>query len=303
MVTGIFTLGGVVVTASVALLVAWIKYKTDRHQEFRRERRELYARFHHVGAQLWDALNNIRRAGDNTAEPSPQALRTANDAWGRLGEGLRGDVYRKRRSMTHDRADVQRDAIGLLSETAAIGASRPGTRRRAAGADATRAGTLTAAHSSPAPTHFTAGPSSGRANWREAAVPGCDSPVPSRVGLSCGVCSGPRTEQWKSGEDLLQVHHLTRYELGDGQGDNLGRTVDVGYHAARFGSGEATAVGSQAQLDLDRVDRVDVKVDGHFVAPVVSSQPSSGALVDRSASGLNTLRPHSAAIAGSVGSV
>jgi hypothetical protein len=38
-VTGIVTLGGVVVTATVALLVAWIKYKTDRHQELRRERR------------------------------------------------------------------------------------------------------------------------------------------------------------------------------------------------------------------------------------------------------------------------
>ena len=43
--------------------------------------------------------------------------------------------------------------------------------------------------------------------------------------LSCGVCSGSRTEQWKSGEDLLQVHHLTRYELGDGDGDDLGRAV------------------------------------------------------------------------------
>jgi hypothetical protein len=42
--------------------------------------------------------------------------------------------------------------------------------------------------------------------------------------VSCGVCSGSRTEQWKSGEELLQVHHLTRYELGDGEGDDLGRT-------------------------------------------------------------------------------
>jgi hypothetical protein len=64
--------------------------------------------------------------------------------------------------------------------------------------------------------------------------------------LSCGVCSGSWTEQWKSGEDLLQVHYLTRYELGDGEGDDLGCTVDVGDHAARFRSGEATAIGAQA---------------------------------------------------------
>jgi hypothetical protein len=40
-----------------------------------------------------------------------------------------------------------------------------------------------------------------------------------------------------------------------------------------------------------------------FVALVSPSQSSSGALVDRSASGLNTLRPYSSAMAGSVGSV
>ena len=82
--------------------------------------------------------------------------------------------------------------------------------------------------------------------------------------LSCGVCSGSRTEQWKSGEDLLQMHHLARYELGDGESDDLGRTVDVGDHAARFRSAEATEIGAQAQLDLVRVDRVDVKVDCHL---------------------------------------
>lgn len=32
-VTGIFTIVGVVVTAAAALLAAWIKYKTDRRQE------------------------------------------------------------------------------------------------------------------------------------------------------------------------------------------------------------------------------------------------------------------------------
>jgi hypothetical protein len=83
----------------------------------------------------------------------------------------------------------------------------------------------------------------GRANWREATVPGCDSPVASRVG--CRECAqAARTEQWKSGEDLLQMHHLTRYELGDGEGDNLGRTVDISDHAARFRGGEATAIGA-----------------------------------------------------------
>jgi hypothetical protein len=95
--------------------------------------------------------------------------------------------------------------------------------------------------------------------------------------LSRRVCSGPRTEQRKSGKDLLQLHHLRRYELGDGEGDNLGRTVDVGDHAARFGSAEATEIGAQTQLDLVRVDRVDVKVDRHLLAPAVSSQSSSGA--------------------------
>jgi hypothetical protein len=53
------------------------------------------------------------------------------------------------------------------------------------------------------------------------------------------------------------MHYLTRYELGDGEGDDLGRIVDVGDHAARFRSGEATAIGAQAQLDLVRVDRVN----------------------------------------------
>ena len=44
----------------------------------------------------------------------------------------------------------------------------------------------------------------------------------------------------------------------------LGRTVDVGDHAARFRSAEATEIGAQTQLDLVRVDRVDVKMDGHL---------------------------------------
>jgi hypothetical protein len=63
--------------------------------------------------------------------------------------------------------------------------------------------------------------------------------------LSCGVSSGSRTEQWRPGQKLLQVHRLTRNELGDGEGDNLGHTVDVGNHAARFRTGEATEIGTQ----------------------------------------------------------
>ena len=94
------------------------------------------------------------------------------------------------------------------------------------------------------------------------------------------------------------MHHLTRYELSDGEGDDLGRTVDVGGHAARFRSGEATEIGAQTQLDLVRLDRVDVKVDGHLRGAGVAEPSSSGALVDRSASGLNTLSPHSSTIAG-----
>lgn len=100
-VTGIFTISGVVVTATAALVAAWIKYKTDRRQELRRERRELYARFHHVGAQLWDALGNIRPTRDNGAEPSPEALKAANEAWvawakvyGEMSIAASDDVWR-----------------------------------------------------------------------------------------------------------------------------------------------------------------------------------------------------------------
>src|SRR4029453_13966912 len=103
-----------------------------------------------------------------------------------------------------------------------------------------------------------------RRSWRGAAVPGWDGPVASRVGCRAACAQAARTEQWKSGEDLLQVHYLTRYELGDGESDNLCRTVDVGDHAAGFRSGEATAVGARATWGLGRVDRVDVKVDSHL---------------------------------------
>jgi len=53
-VTGIFTITGVVVTAAAALLATWMKYKADRRQELRKERRELYARFQHASAQIWE---------------------------------------------------------------------------------------------------------------------------------------------------------------------------------------------------------------------------------------------------------
>jgi hypothetical protein len=41
---------------------------------------------------------------------------------------------------------------------------------------------------------------------------------------------------------------VTRYELGDGDGDDLGRTVDFGYHVARFGSAEAAIAGSVGSI-------------------------------------------------------
>ena len=99
------------------------------------------------------------------------------------------------------------------------------------------------------------------------------------------------------------MHHLARYELGDGEGDDLGHAFDVGDHAARLCTRKTIAVSSQAQLNLVRVDRADVEVMATFVAPVVPRQSSSGALLNRSASGLKRLSPHSSAIAGRVGSV
>jgi hypothetical protein len=76
-VTGIFTITGVVVTAAAALLATWMKYKTDRRQE----RRELYARFQHASAQLWDALFRVVRADENAATPSDDVVRAANESW------------------------------------------------------------------------------------------------------------------------------------------------------------------------------------------------------------------------------
>ena len=86
-VTGIFTIAGVVVTAAAALLAAWIKFKTDRRQELRKERRELYARFQHASAQIWDALLRVVPAVENGAEPSGDATSAADEsrsAWAKI---------------------------------------------------------------------------------------------------------------------------------------------------------------------------------------------------------------------------
>src|SRR4029450_1141431 len=101
--------------------------------------------------------------------------------------------------------------------------------------------------------------------------------------LSCGVCSGSWTEQWKSGEDLLQVRYLTRYALGDGEGDNLGRTVEVSDHAARFRSGDATAIGTQDQLDLLPVDRVNGPMLTEHSPPTVVMRAGSSSWMIASA--------------------
>jgi predicted component of type VI protein secretion system len=80
-VTGIFTVAGVVVTAATALLATWMRYKTDRRQELRKERRQLYARFQHASAQLWDALFQVISAGKDAAAPSDDAVRAVNESW------------------------------------------------------------------------------------------------------------------------------------------------------------------------------------------------------------------------------
>ena len=80
-VTGVFTVTGVVVTAAAALLATWMKYKTDRRRELRKERRELYARFQHASAQLWDAPFRVVPADENAAAPPDDAVRTVNESW------------------------------------------------------------------------------------------------------------------------------------------------------------------------------------------------------------------------------
>jgi hypothetical protein len=86
-VTGIFTIAGVVVTAAAALLAAWIKFKADRRQELRKERRELYPRFQHASAQLQDALFRVLPSGGNGAEAPDAAISAANEssiAWAKI---------------------------------------------------------------------------------------------------------------------------------------------------------------------------------------------------------------------------
>ena len=80
-ITGIFTIAGVLVTATAALLAAWTKYKTDRRQELRRERRELYARFQHSTAQLWDAFYRAKWASEDGGEPPDDVAQAATDSW------------------------------------------------------------------------------------------------------------------------------------------------------------------------------------------------------------------------------
>jgi hypothetical protein len=80
-VTGIFTIAGVVVTAAAALLAAWIKYKTDRRQELRKERRELYARFQYASAQIWDSLFRVRRADEAESVPPDDAVKALDESW------------------------------------------------------------------------------------------------------------------------------------------------------------------------------------------------------------------------------
>jgi hypothetical protein len=86
--------------------------------------------------------------------------------------------------------------------------------------------------------------------------------VPSRVGIKGRLVV--RSLLRLSDREALQVHHLARYELGDGEGDDRGRTRRCRLPRGAPVQGEATEIGSQTQLDLLRIDRVDVEVDGHL---------------------------------------
>jgi hypothetical protein len=80
-ITGILTIAGVVVTAAAALLATWLKYKADRRQELRKERRELYARFQHASAQVWDALFRVAPAEENEKAPPQGAIQALDESW------------------------------------------------------------------------------------------------------------------------------------------------------------------------------------------------------------------------------
>jgi hypothetical protein len=53
---------------------------------------------------------------------------------------------------------------------------------------------------------------------------------------------GSRAEQREASDDLLEMDHLARYVLGDGECDNLHHIIDVCDHAARLGTGETAEV-------------------------------------------------------------
>ena len=61
-VTGFFTLGGVTLTAVVALIAAWMKYRFDRSILIRTELRELYARCMDACQELEDRMLHAHRA-------------------------------------------------------------------------------------------------------------------------------------------------------------------------------------------------------------------------------------------------
>jgi hypothetical protein len=75
-VTGVFTIAGVAVTGVVALMAAWLKYRTDTRQELRRERREVYARFQHASANLWYWFSRASGSGADSGD-----LRERDAAW------------------------------------------------------------------------------------------------------------------------------------------------------------------------------------------------------------------------------
>jgi hypothetical protein len=69
------------VTAAAALLAAWVKYKTDRRQELRKGRRDLYARFQYACAQLWDSLFRVRDAEDQASASLGDAVKALDASW------------------------------------------------------------------------------------------------------------------------------------------------------------------------------------------------------------------------------
>src|SRR5688572_16678770 len=87
------------------------------------------------------------------------------------------------------------------------------------------------------------------------------------------------------------MHHLTRYELGDGEGDDLA-APSMSATTRRASAVLRPPRSAPRPSWISSASLVSTsKWMATFVAPVSSSQSSSGALVDRSASGLNTLSP------------